>query len=149
MRTRSKIVLTIAIAILTWWAFDRLDPSPPIDPKPLNVRGISSRELLEEYKDLNSDYFDDHLTHDVVIRKAHNLTLNGERIMASTECDETKRCLILIDVETNVTPDTTTMSLYHEACHVATYSQELNAHGAKWQSCMQDLAALGAFKDVW
>lgn len=55
---------------------------------------------------------------------------------------------ISISEKYNVTIAETQMTILHEECHVATWT-ELEQHGPRWQACMHSLAARGAFDKLW
>jgi predicted SprT family Zn-dependent metalloprotease len=137
MRLRTKILLTILLAIAYFWTTQHVEREK-IDGA-IAAGHIPQAKLVEWYADANKDYFDDQLPHDTEIVWYN---LRYKKAMADTGCNE-QGCIIRIDPYVNVAPATAQETLYHEMCHVKTWGADLE-HGPEWQNCMTMLFRKGA-----
>ena len=102
--------------------------------------------LNYEYSESNRLYFNNKLP------PAKIVLTHGLKDMATTLCihaDGKLNCTIEINPDKNPVRRTAIMTLYHEQCHVKLWGSVKDAHGKEFQSCMHDLAAKGAFDELW
>ncbi len=137
MRLRTKILLTILLAIAYFWTTQHV--SREKTDGDCSTGHIPQAKLLQWYADANKDYFDDQLPHDTGIVWYN---LRYKKAMADTSCNE-QGCIIRLDPYVNVAPATAQLSLYHEICHVYTRNAELD-HGPEFQNCVTMLFRKGA-----
>ena len=131
MRTRTKILICLALAVL-WF-------------RGCQVRAVERCVLEKDYEVFNQDYFLGQLPPANV--EWANLT--DQHDMGMTWVDQAGARQIRVDKSTNPVLKQAEMTLLHEMCHVKTDAKELDSHGLKWQACMVDLADHGAFHDLW
>lgn len=148
--TRAKILITIVAATLYWLATEAYSKYTLPQPRPAAAM-TPQRDLEIGYAELNKGFYGDTLPHDVTIKMVHNLVnSNGDDIMGDSLCYPTTpiHCTVRINIEMNPAQVTRYQTLYHESCHIYLYGTALG-HGEPFQDCMKNLAAMGAFRDIW
>ena len=133
MKTRTKILITILLAILCFL---------------ISQYAQAEEQCLLQtlYQQYNDDYFLGQLPKNANVQWADLGIIHD---MGESWVDETGRQQIRIDRKTNPVFRQAAMTLLHEQCHIKTLGQELDQHGIKWQACMVDFANHGAMHDLW
>ena len=116
------------------------------------VSGRSKSEVSDLdswYQAYNATLFNNELPHQITI--SHDLS--DPRFMAVTDYDFAGRYYkISLNPKYEPSPKQGRATLLHEMCHLrqlVSGEVEFQDHGAKWQSCMHDLANKNAFEDIW
>jgi hypothetical protein len=115
-------------------------------------------QLKRSYLELNRKYFRNRLPKKAVVEFNQN-KMRGAEIGRAHACGETK-CMkgckgpaIWISEKLKPFDCFTEMTLLHEMVHLAIdlggRRRNENEHGRRWQRQMKDLAARGAFRDLW
>ena len=141
MRTRTKVLITIGLAVLYFWASQHFGVSHKTATDPM-----TDTTLRQFYADSNEDYFLGQLP-----KNAHvsfgDLSVLDDMGLTFKRADGSFE--IIIDRKTNPILRQAKLTLIHEQCHIATWQEELDSHGRKFQECMVDKAVHGAFHDLW
>lgn len=154
MSTRTKIVITVLLAILCSWLFgcggEHLVPLP----RPSLPHGEVDAAYLESlYEVYNVGYFDSKLPKVVVIDM---LEANPD-FMASTMKNADGTFVIKFNPHFVVAVRTAELTMQHEMCHVKTWDMDTTDfggktvivdHGRHWRTCMLELDAQGANRQV-
>lgn len=142
MKTRTRVLLTIFLAVLYWLIFSR---PATVEPQKLSRNG---NELAEQYKADNTNYFDGKLPANVSFSYVLEDPINN---MAETTYPSPNQWAIAVAPQWMTIDMTRKLLMLHEECHVYTDSQgsreELN-HGPRWRACMLMIEMKGAFRDV-
>ena len=133
MKTRTKILLTILLAVLYFIICQM-------------VQAAELCLLQDDYNTFNRDYFLGQLPKNANVRWTD---LSLQQDMGMTWIDEAGVRQIRIDRKTNPVLRQAQLTLLHEMCHIKTDGRELDNHGIKWQACMVNLAEHGAMHDLW
>jgi hypothetical protein len=160
MKTRTKILLTIALAVVVWALFGcEGGPSIPAKPQEHFVAlpsptefGVTDLPYLRNlYATYNEAYFRNRLPKGDDI----DIDLAEPKFMASTMCnDDGTQCNIKFNEKFTGAPRVADFTMLHEMCHVKTWGKDLNSkgeqadHGRVWRSCMLQLDAEGAFREI-
>lgn len=102
----------------------------------------SNSALDRWYAAANEAYFNNALPKDTVIRYGvlpNNVMGTTTRLPNGFQID--------LSAKYNVAPATLQLTLFHEMCHVETWTTDFG-HGLKWQACMHRLDMEGAFKEL-
>jgi SprT-like family len=137
MRLRTKILLTILLAIAYFWTTQHVAREKTDGD--CTTSSIPQAKLLQWYAEANKDYFDNTLPKDTEIVWE---SLRYKKAMADTACNE-QGCIIRMDPYVNIAPATAQETLLHEMCHVKTWGTDLG-HGPEFQNCMTMLFRKGA-----
>jgi SprT-like family len=104
------------------------------------VRYAVGRERLRSpahlhalYQQTNKEFFGDQLP-DVVV-KSHDLS--DEKAEGVTYKETEDRFVIVLDPKWNTSEDEALDTMRHESCHVATWGEEPDVHGPRFQECMK------------
>jgi hypothetical protein len=104
------------------------------------VRYAVGRERLRDpgylhtlYQGTNKDFFGSQLP-DVTV-KSHDLS--DEKAKGVTYKETEDRFIIVLDPHWNTSEDEALETMRHESCHVATWGQEPDEHGPRFQECMK------------
>lgn len=139
MRLRTKVLITIALAVL-YFALTQHFSAPAI------ARADLPKDLDKWYSIYNSEFFDDKLPKDTVVDWGE---YNNDR-MGSTSILPDGRFHIALNEKYCLAERTARMVLKHEECHVSTFSEVTHdsktEHGPRWRTCMLNLYQVGAFK---
>lgn len=146
--SKAKIAVLVIIAAVAWFLVEQYVFGEPL------TRTQRLMVLETTYATNNRDYFGGKLTQDVSITMVPGLKNDrGQDLYGSTTCFKTEQgmhCDIRLDTVYNFGIETAILTLNHEMCHVSLQGKSLpDSHGAEFQSCMQEGAAMGEFKDVW
>lgn len=131
-------LVTLGFLAAGWWS---------IAPRrlPSKHRGtavvVTLESLNKEEARINKEYFQGKLPKTTVE------WFNADDSIGLTTCGEDS-CNIYLNPKYNLAEVQAEMSLFHETCHVATYTEDFE-HGHKWQGCMHRLAMEGAFESSW
>lgn len=98
------------------------------------------KEIENQYRIFNEQYFDNKLPKDVVIDYSESVD------MASTMKMRDGRFHIAFNDKFVAAPRIMNIVLIHEQCHVKTW-EEILKHGPLWRTCMLTLDATGAFRN--
>lgn len=139
MRTRTKVLITIGLAVLYFWASQRFDHKSAEHP-------MSDAVLQQFYADSNEDDFLGQLPKNTHVNFGDLSVIND---MGMTYKRDDGSFQIVIDRKSNPVLRQAEMTELHEECHIATWKEEFDAHGIKFQQCMVDKAVHGAFHDLW
>lgn len=104
-----------------------------------------SAPLTHTYQIYNDAYFDGNLPQNL---KVYLGPAEGNAAIIAGIGDPSRE-YIEINPKYNPINQELEMSLLHEMCHCATGTSEFEEHGPKWHKCMKNLAAEGAFDDLW
>lgn len=153
MRTRDKIILVILLAVLSSWLFgcnrEHSVPAPALVPKFGRVDTAYMRVLYTTYNDA---YFQNRLPKNTVV----DMLEPNPDYMASTTCDN-DACEIHFNQDYVVAARTAKLTMLHEMCHVKTWGKDETTfgevteqiqHGRRWRSCMLELDAEGANREI-
>ena len=139
MKTRWKILITIALAVLFWKLAYGMDHRP--------IEG----HLKDTYMTLNDQYFYGALP--VSKTKIVIVDLTQYDDVAKIDTLDDGEWLISIDKKMNPIEKQAEMSLIHEMCHqydfVQNIDEGLSGHNEKWYGCMLRVAEAGGMKDRW
>src|SRR6266481_6001469 len=105
---------------------------------------LTNEHLYAWYAGFNESYFFNRLPKNVDIHWA-----SLPKAMGETVKHDDGSWTITIDRETNLTRGEVVLTIAHETCHIATWGSEFDSHGPKFQNCMVNLAAHGAFEGLW
>lgn len=97
------------------------------------------KEIANQYRVFNEQYFDNKLPKDVVIDYGESVD------MASTIQMSDGRFHLAFNDRFVAAPRILNIILLHEQCHVKTW-KESPMHGPEWRTCMVGLDAMGAFR---
>lgn len=105
---------------------------------------VDTLYLNRLYATFNESYFGNKLT------KTPKIDMNETEFMASTLCNNgTTDCVIHFNPKYILAPRAAALTMLHEQCHVKTWeTTEQGDHGRKWRSCMLQLDAEGAFREI-
>jgi hypothetical protein len=156
MKTRWKIVIAIALGILVSYLWQHGDLSETRSERMGEVVVPTGSILWGEYQEYNKMYFGNTLPY-VTLEYTRILDKDGEHDVMADVSHNASSYHIRIDKEFNPILKIADISLLHEICHIKLDASgevpltgtDEEAHGAKFQSCMMDLAARGAMKDLW
>lgn len=135
MRTRTKILIAIAAAML-WFGIEHSR-----DNKPMRDPELTAQELRQYYDASNDAYFNKSLPMNTVIDYADT---NSDS-MAFTERLPDGRFHIAFNKKWGNGERYRHLSMLHEQCHIKTW-EELDNHGPRWHACMYELDTQGAFR---
>jgi hypothetical protein len=136
MKTWQKIVLIILLAAVYSALVERLLPKDRDD------------YLQTIYDQYNGWWFGDELPKDVILRYGPAVDVQGRSNMAITRMHY-GRFITEFNPKYNQADTHLKMNMLHEQCHIATWGQEFDDHGPKFQACMLRLANQGAFNSLW
>ncbi len=148
-----KIGLFLFVAMVLIWAFIFFN----LDHKNKD-RGDRQNVVLKQYYLADNDvYFNRVLPKDADVQWGDIPLEDGVYVMGRTDFwPGTGKLSIVIDRRSNVTTSQALFTLFHEECHAQNYVRGVEiseddkiSHGPEFQKCMKNLAAVGAFKDVW
>jgi hypothetical protein len=104
------------------------------------VRYAVGRERLRDpdhihalYQETNSEFFDGQLP-DVVVKVED---LSEAKAEGETYKENEDLFVIVLDPKWNTSEDEARHTMRHESCHVATWGEEPDAHGPRFQECMK------------
>lgn len=152
MRLRTKILLTVVLAVVVWMILGCCKGPEHFVPVPSATNGINTAYLERLYQTYNEGYFHNRLAKTPVI----NVDEHDPNYMATTICDEEK-CKIQFNTVFITGARVAEFTMLHEMCHVKTWKQEVQEiggkvvqidHGKVWRSCMLTLDAEGAFREI-
>jgi hypothetical protein len=98
------------------------------------------QEMEADYVEYNNGWFEGKLP-------PVSISLTNDDVMARSVCIRSG-CNLQFNYRYNQAVSVAQLSLFHEMCHVATQNEDME-HGPKWHACMKDLAARGAFDNIW
>ena len=149
MTTRNKILLVILLAVLCSWLFGCSEEH--YVPLPSTTNGVVDTPYLQSlYQAYNAGYFRNRLPKDVEINDFES----NPNFMATTMCTEDGKCVIQFNPHFIVAPRTAELTMQHEMCHVKTWGKDVDTlgkqidHGRSWRTCMLQLDAEGAVREV-
>jgi len=93
----------------------------------------SPDHLHDLYQKTNKEFFGSQLL-DVEV-KAHDLS--EEKAEGITYQEAEDRFVIVLDPNWNTSEDEALDTMRHESCHVATWGEEPDPHGPRFQECMK------------
>lgn len=102
--------------------------------------------IKQKYNDYNALWFNGQLPNVQIV------WIFDSNYKARTEHFPPDRFKMSFNPVYNTSETDTEFHLLHEMCHLKTWKQIGlfdDAHSAPWQVCMKDLAARGAFENVW
>lgn len=156
MRTRTKILLVIALAVFVssglcvesiWMrgtsespVFQNVTFAPTV--------AVTEAYLKKLYAIDNETFFQNKLL------KNPSIDLLEEHDMASTMCHENGSCELKFNLRYVAAPRVAMFTMLHEQCHIKTWGKDLDtlgqeiAHGKLWRSCMLQLDMQGAFREI-
>jgi hypothetical protein len=135
MKTRTKILIVIFLAVLWIWVIDAYSKNKPTgDP-------LECPALKVWYLAYNDEYFDGMLPKNAVVdygdaRGAMAMTVKREGVFYVT-----------LEERYNLAASVAHETLLHESCHIVTWS-EFDEHGKRWYDCMHRIYAKGAFEGL-
>lgn len=148
MRIRDKVLLAVALAVLTVWLFgcgQENIPAPAAD----SSHDVSVGFLQHLYSVYNDGYFQNKLTKAPVI----DMLETNPNFMASTMCQDGS-CVIHFNKHFTAAHRVARFTMLHEMCHVKTWDTEVDVfggqvlHGKSWRACMISLDTRGAFREI-
>lgn len=153
MRLRTKILLTIALAVFVWSLFGcasgGVENSPALHTVISTKSDVTVAYLKSLYKTDNETFFQNKLPKDPEIN------LLEEKDMASTLCeDDVSSCNMKFNLRYVAAKRTAESTMLHEQCHIKIWNKELDVfgqqveHGKVWRTCMLQLDAKGAFREI-
>jgi hypothetical protein len=151
MSTRTKVLLTIALAVLCSWLFgcgqEHLVPVRAT----ANANGVVDAAYMQSlYEVYNVGYFGKKLPQVLVI----DMLETNPKWMASTMKMSDGSFIIHFNETSVVAARTGQLTMLHEMCHVKTWGEDVTLdgepidHGRYWRSCMIQLDMQGAFRQV-
>lgn len=153
MTTRNKILLTIFLAVLAVWVFgcggQQDSPAPNtvvFAPKPV----VTTAYLEDLYKTDNETFFRNRLPASPAI----SVDEIDPKNMATTMCDDpVTTCDVKFNLKYVAARRVADFTMLHEMCHIKVWNKEMNLgqqveHGKLWRSCMLELDAAGAFREI-
>lgn len=156
LRLRTKILLTIALAVLVWSLFGCRNPEGPGGSEVSAPRTIvftktvvTAAYLKDLYRINNETFFQNKLPKD------SEINLSEETDMASTMCqDDGTECVVKFNLKYVLAKRVADFTMLHEQCHIKIWNKELDSfgqqveHGKVWRTCMLQLDAAGAFREI-
>lgn len=147
MTRRTKILLTLLLAVL---AFNLVRERFVRILSATSVGGdVDVQYLTNLYAVYNESYFGNKLT------KTPKIDMNETKFMASTMCnDGMTDCVIHFNPKYILAPRVSDFTMLHEQCHIKTWETDVKTsgeqadHGRVWRSCMLQLDAEGAFREI-
>jgi SprT-like family len=104
------------------------------------VRYAIGRERLRSpeymrvlYQQTNKEFFEGQLP-DLTVKVEDLSEANAE---GETYKENEERFVIVLDPKWNTSDDEALETMRHESCHVATWGQEPDEHGTRFQDCMK------------
>jgi hypothetical protein len=85
------------------------------------------------YQQTNKEFFDGQLP-DLTVKVEDLSEANAE---GETYKENEDRFVIVLDPKWNTSDDEALETMRHESCHVATWGQEPDEHGPRFQDCMK------------
>ena len=140
MKIRWKIVLTIALAGLTFWLGQIAHCPAHLD----SFNGLEHKNLYQLYDGYNDEYFDNKLPKNTVI----DWDETGD-YMATTNLLPDGRFHIAFNPHYITAMRVARTSMLHEMCHIQTWGEldyQTGRHGPQWRTCMLGLDAAGAWR---
>ena len=148
MRTRYKILITILLAVLFWDLFGCAPEHTAVSATTiLETNRVTVGYLETLYAVDNEAFFHNKLP------PATTIDLLEEKDMASTLC-ENGVCNIKFNLKYVAARRTVALVMLHEMCHIKVWNKEMDVfgqqveHGKLWRSCMLELDAAGAFREI-
>jgi len=140
MKTRTKILITVGLAIAYFWLTQKFAPTPA-------QPALSAKQLQSWYSAYNETYFDNSLPKNVVI----DYDQHDDQYMATTM--KWQNGTFHINFNRNYTGGerVALYTLLHESCHIKTwdsYNVFDGEHNKSWQDCMLRLDSHGAFRKI-
>lgn len=139
MKTRTKIVLTIAAAVVYWMIVQTFLDST----RHVSAFGMTVEQLQNQYAVDNDRFFDDKLPKKVVIDYGET----NPQYMATTAFRENEFHISLNPTFARA-ERVDKYLLLHEACHMDTWSEGVE-HGPDWRVCMLKIDAQGGFREIF
>jgi hypothetical protein len=112
-------------------------------PAPNAPTPVDLDTIHKTYDEVNNGWFGGELPRDIKIGYTYD-----NRYQAVTTGYNDKPELLQFNPKYNQSYEQMKMNMFHEACHMKTWNKDFD-HGLVFQSCMQDLAKWGAFRNVW
>lgn len=141
MKTRTKILITIVLAVI-YWALTQALLNPPQHAFSTTV-SLTAAQLKKLYDLDNNRFFDSKLPKNVVI----DYNEMNPLYMATTNIMGDGLFHISLNPDYAKAERVEEYLLLHEACHIKTWSDTL--HGPKWRTCMLGLDAQGALREIF
>ena|SRR5208337_305062 len=151
MKTRDKILLAIVLAFLVSWLFGCGKQDCPVSA-PSSTTGETDTAYLERvYRTYNDGYFQNRLT------QTPKIDMDESQNMATTICKEDGSCFMHFNFHYVAAPRVARYVMLHEMCHIKTWDKDMQKiggnweqvdHGKVWRSCMLQLDAEGAFREI-
>jgi hypothetical protein len=147
MRLRTKILLTIFLAVLTWALLDYFEAPTEFHDDVFQGQATdpTKESLRQDYQAYNEMYFGDKLPHDVII----NFDETDPEYYATTRLIS-RPIIISFNPYYRLGIRHTRLVLLHEMCHVRvgnTMDDQTN-HGIRWKVCMLGVDVHGAFRTL-
>jgi hypothetical protein len=152
MKTRTKILITILLALLYFALIQHFNDNGPIRvelplvPAQKSIGG--PYDLKAIYSEFNEQYFYNRLPKDVLIDFSETENYMATTIMMSDERFHIRFNPKYVNAERVVRE-----TMLHEQCHIKTFKWELSLedirtkqHGREWRACMLQLDTQGAFR---
>lgn len=137
MKTRWKILITIALACLWFW-FAQTREHAATNPT------LTISELHLWFNAFDDEYFNGRLPKDTVI----DYTEFDDRWMATTDYWESdQKFHIRLNKKWTAASRVSLETLLHESCHIETWHEDA-LHGSRWRNCMLRLDRVGAFREL-
>jgi predicted SprT family Zn-dependent metalloprotease len=139
MKTRTKVAITVVLALL-YWAVSQLSFD---SGRHASVVGMTAAQLRTQYDNDNDRFFNNKLPKDVMIDYGET----GSEYMATTAAvGDTFRISFNPSYAKSERVDE--YLLLHEACHIATWKYGVS-HGPEWRICMLQIDAQGGFREIF
>jgi hypothetical protein len=144
VKLRTKILITILLAILVWALSTYGATKPPM---------YTAQDMAAFYASMNEEFFMDQLPKNVVLQFSREIKdPDGSDDIANTFCLE-GHCTISVNPDYNISFNQGKMSITHEMCHVklnmSGHIEDSNQHGPLFQECMIGIAARGGMRESW
>lgn len=139
-----RALLPLCLLLLGCGGVQIPTPSTPVVPEFPSVT-VSYLERL--YAIDNETYFRNRLP------KHPSIDLTEDKNMASTLCNDGD-CVLKFNLKYVAAERVANFTMLHEMCHVMVWGKELDddgkeiVHGKIWRSCMLQLDAVGAFREI-
>ena len=148
MKLRTKLGLTILAAIGYFAVTNYSGCNAAYEQKDSKITEITVSQLSDAYRRFNEDLFYGGLpTKNIKIVPTYLPTAMGEL------SGEDGQWVIRIDKESNPIQRQAEMTLIHEMCHLSDKingeNEGFDGHSYAWETCMENIAARGQFKDIW
>ncbi|HXQ38134.1 MAG TPA: SprT-like domain-containing protein [Anaerolineales bacterium] len=139
MKTRTKVAITIILALLYWAVSQSLLNSSRHAP----ATGMTTTQLHAQYEQDNERFFNNRLPKNTIIDYGET----DPQYMATTSLAGNTFRISFNPVYAK-SERLDEYLLFHEACHIVTWRHGVD-HGPEWRTCMLKIDVQGGFREIF